>query len=101
MTSSCRIPYDKLLIGILTTWGIQRKSSCTTSPAQDCTNTQQCSVKRETDEICVALIGTISPSNVELFALRLMMMHRPVSSLECAKKWEARKYPTYRQSMLL
>ena len=25
-------------------------------------------------------------------------MHRPVSSFEDAKKWEARRYPTYRES---
>ena len=55
-------------------------------------------MKRETDEICVARIRTAPPSKVELFALRLIIMHRPVSTFEDAKKWEARRYPTYRES---
>ena len=61
---------------------------------RDCANPKQYIVKRERDEICVALMRTVPPSKVELFALRLIIMHRPVSPFEDAKKWEARRYPT-------
>ena len=65
---------------------------------RDSANPKQYIVKRERDEICVARIRTVSPAKVELFALRLIIMHRRVSSFEDAKKWEARRYPTYRES---
>ena len=72
----------------------QKYRNDSNSIPRDRTNPKQYIVKRERGEICVARIRTVPPSKVELFALRLIIMHRPVSPFEDAKKWEARRYPT-------
>ena len=50
--------------------------------------------------MCATRIRTVPPSKVELFASRLIILHRPVTSFEDSKKWEVRRYPTYRESAL-
>lgn len=51
----------------------------------------------ESDE-CVGRIRTVPPANVEIFALRLILLHKPVHSYGHAKQNENITHETFRSA---
>ena len=55
-------------------------------------------VPRAEEDEAIGRIRFASPSNVELFALRLILLHKPASSFEDARTFDGELYSTYRMA---
>ena len=66
--------------------------------AMDSATPQRFVVERNEPDRVVYRIRSVSPANVELFALRLLLMNRPFKSFSDAKDVGSRSYSTYRDA---
>jgi len=55
-------------------------------------------VRRKASKDVVARIGPVPPGQIEQFAFRLIVLHRPLSSFSEAKLWNGEEYPSYRSA---